>query len=90
MRYVGEIQALDPLTKKLKTYIDNIEIPVDTIDEANQWCQKNYKGYIWITGFLEGEVEAEDLVLEHYKDKCKCLSGGYSDGLCWNCGLPIK
>lgn len=90
MKFVAEIQALDPLTKKLKTYIENIEITVDTIDEANQWCQNNYKGYMWVVGFWEGEVEATEEVVNHYKGKCLCLYGGYTDGICFNCGLPIK
>jgi len=87
MRYVTKIQALDPLTKKLKTYCETIDIPVETIDDANKWCQNNYKGYMWVVGFWEGEVEATDEVVNHHKGKCQCESGGYMDGLCFNCGL---
>ncbi len=94
MKYTAEIQALDPLTKKLKTYIENIEIPFDTIDEANQWCQNNYKGYMWIVGFWQGEInlteEEMNNILRAREEKCKCESGGYMDGICFNCGLPIK
>ena len=41
-------------------------------------------------GFWEGEVEATDKVVNHYKGKCQCESGGYMDGICFNCGLPIE
>ena len=96
MKYIAEIQALDPLTKKLKTYIENIEIPFDTIDEANQWCQNNYKGYMWVTGFWEGEVEVTENemnnIQKNIQEKCKCDRVDYimSPGMCFNCGLPRK
>lgn len=90
MKYTAKIQAIDPITRKLKTYCDVIEIPVDNIDAANKWCQKNYKGYMHIDGFWVCDIEVDDKVLKYHQEKCQCESGGYMDGICFNCGLPIK
>lgn len=59
MRFVAEIRAVCPIENKLFIYTDVVKIPVTTIDEANEWCQNNYKGYMKIVGIYVGEYRAE-------------------------------
>lgn len=93
MKFVGEIKALCPLTKKIKNYIEAIEIPCTEIDEANTWCQTNYKGYINIVGFFVEEIPIEDITMkqiEYYiSSKCQCIKTQDFGGICINCGKNI-
>jgi len=59
MKFVAEIRAVCPIENKLFVYTDVLNIPVTTIDEANDWCQSNYKGYMNIVGIYVGEYRAE-------------------------------
>ena len=59
MKFVAEIRAVCPIENKLFVYTDVVRIPVTTIDEANDWCQSNYKGYMKIVGIYVGEYRAE-------------------------------
>ena len=59
MKFVAEIRAVCPIENKLFVYTDVVMIPVTTIDEANEWCQNNYKGYMKIVGIYVGEYRAE-------------------------------
>lgn len=59
MMFVAEIRAVCPIENKLFVYTDVVRIPVTTIDEANDWCQSNYKGYMNIVGIYVGEYRAE-------------------------------
>ena len=59
MKFVAEIRAVCPIENKLFVYTDVVRIPVTTIDEANDWCQSNYKGYMNIVGIYVGEYRAE-------------------------------
>ena len=64
MKFVAEIRAVCPIEGKLFIYTDVVSIPVTTIDEANDWCQLNYKGYMNIVGIYVGEYRAEWLKYE--------------------------
>lgn len=59
MKFVAEIRAVCPIENKLFVYTDVVMIPVTTIDEANEWCQINDKGYMKIIGIYVGEYRAE-------------------------------
>ena len=59
MKFVAEIRTVCPIENKLFIYTDVVKIPVTTIDEANEWCQNNYKGYMKIVGIYVGEYRAE-------------------------------
>ena len=59
MKFVAEIRAVCPIENKLFVYTEVVRIPVTTIDEANDWCQSNYKGYMNIVGIYVGEYRAE-------------------------------
>ena len=59
MKFVAEIRAVCPIENKLFVYTDVVRIPVTTIDEAKDWCQSNYKGYMNIVGIYVGEYRAE-------------------------------
>ena len=59
MKFGAEIRAVCPIENKLFIYTDVVKIPVTTIDEANEWCQSNYKGYMKIVGIYVGEYRAE-------------------------------
>ncbi len=56
-KWVTEIQAIDPHTGQLKTWMgDYVEAP--TWELAQQWCDQN-KGYLKVTGELIAEIPCQ-------------------------------
>lgn len=68
MIFVGNIIAINPITNKKEEYIETIDIPnCKSIDDANFWCQTNFKGYIKVTGIYNGEISISDLLIDKIK-----------------------
>jgi hypothetical protein len=70
MIFVGNIIAINPVTREQEEYIETIDITnCNSIDDANFWCQTNFKGYIKITGIYDSEIYISDLLIGKIKNK---------------------
>jgi len=54
--FTATINAVCPVTGKLKFYQTAIKLPCQTIKEANQYAQTHYIGYMKIDGYYITEI----------------------------------
>ena len=55
MKFTATIKALCPIDKRMKEFIQVIDLPCKSISEANTYVQDNFMGYMLIDGVCEHE-----------------------------------
>lgn len=61
MIFTSRILALSPSTGCLTEWVgEQLNLDVNTVEEAQEWCNKNGKGYLMVTGELVAEIPATE------------------------------
>lgn len=53
MTFTASIKAMCPVDNRMKEYLQVIDLPCETVDEANQHVQDNFMGYMKIEAVCE-------------------------------------